>query len=58
LIEVRQIRVEKIVRQKRGDGAEQNEHADENVARRVGEITDEISLEYGVKYFRVHGSCQ
>ncbi len=45
LVEVGQVGDEEVVGPERGNRAQQHEHADEDVARRIGKIADEIALE-------------
>ena len=48
LIEVGEVGIKKVVRQKCRDGTEQHEDADEDIACRIGKIADEVAFENGV----------
>ena len=54
LVEVGEVRVEELGRPKGGQRPQQHEHADEDVARGVREISDEIPFEDGVEHMPLH----
>ena len=54
-VQVGQVGAEEFAGPERGAGTQQQEDADKDVARRIGEIVDEVSLEYGTEDVGVHG---
>ena len=54
LVEVREVRIEELGRPERSERPEQHEHADEDVARGVREIGDEVPLEDRVEHVPFH----
>ena len=53
-VQVGQVGAEEFARPERGTGAQQQENANEDIARRIGEIVDEVSLEYSTEDVGIH----